>query len=320
MDSGADATVLPISYLAAGGEVEEDGPMLQDAQGEQISIEGYKSVCFVFEAESGKEIQIFKKAHFSKGISHPILSFGRLMESGWGITDHSLVYGSGDREIRIPLRLQNKSLVAEGSVRTISMEPQVVRVLEAKLKEHLEEKTRFQAGWRCFGDRWIGIHLGKTLQNPQYVGDIQSTGNWKRTTLAKVAGSWQLLEMCEDLHRVFNQEEEIEGAIENVMVVTILTKEAMSVEDMGFEAETGLHLDEQPIEVRDHEILEENVDIPAEEPPDDQREEARGEVEQEARLAMGPRVPDHIMVNGIQLTAVSPLRQLRAACNFFGVS
>ena len=80
VDSGADATVLPISYLAVV-EVEEDGPMLQDAQGEQISIEGYKSVCFMFEAERGKEIQIFEKAHFSKGISQPILSFGRLMES-----------------------------------------------------------------------------------------------------------------------------------------------------------------------------------------------------------------------------------------------
>lgn len=31
-------------------------------------------------------------------------------------------------------------------------------------------------------------------------------------------------------------------------------------------------------------------------------------------------MPDHIMVNGIQLTSVSPLRQLRAACNFCGVS
>ena len=275
MDSGAGATVLPISYLAAGVEVEEDGPMLQDAQGEQISIEGYKSVCFVFEAENGKEIQIYEKAHFSKGIAQPILSFGRLMESGWGITNHSLVYGSGDREIKIPLRLQNKSLVAEGSVRTISME---LRVLEAKLKEDLEEKTRLQTGWRCFGDRWIGIHLGKTFQNPQYVGDIPSAVNWRRTTLAKVAGGWQLLEMCEDLHRVLNQEEKIEGANENVMVVTILTKEAMSVEDMGFEVETGLHLDEQPMVVRGHEIAEEDVGIPEEEPPADQREEAGGEV------------------------------------------
>ena len=320
VDSGADATVLPISYLSAGVEMEEEGPMLQDAQGEQINIEGYKSVCFVFEAESGKEVQIYEKAHFSKGIAQPILSFGRLMESGWGITDHSLVYGAGDREIKIPLRLQNKSLVAEGSVRTISMEPQMVRVLEAKLKEDLEEKTRFQVGWKSFEDRWIGIHLAKTFQNPQYVGNIPSSVNWKRTTLAKVAGGWQLLEMCEDLHKVFNQEEMIEGAHENVLVVTILTKEAMSVEEMGFEVETGLHLDEQPMVVRDHERAEEEAGIPEEEQPAERVEEAEGEVEPEARLAMGPGVPDHIMVNGIQLTAASPLRQLRAACNFFGVS
>ena len=114
VDSGADATVLPTSFLAAGVEIEEDGPMLQDAQGEKIAIDGYKSVCFVFEAENGKEIQVFEKAHFSSGITQPILSFGRLMESGWGILDHSLVYGMGERGMRIPLRLQSKSLVAEG--------------------------------------------------------------------------------------------------------------------------------------------------------------------------------------------------------------
>ena len=33
------------------------------------------------------------------------------MERGWGISDQ-LVYGVGEREIKIPLRLQNKSLVA----------------------------------------------------------------------------------------------------------------------------------------------------------------------------------------------------------------
>ena len=74
LDSGSDATVLPTSFLAAGVEIEEDGPMLQDA---------HKSVCFVFEAENDKKIQVFGKAHFSSGISQPILSSGRLMESGW---------------------------------------------------------------------------------------------------------------------------------------------------------------------------------------------------------------------------------------------
>ena len=194
-------------------------------------------------------------------------------------------------------------------------------MLEAKLKKDLEEKIKCQAGWKKVEDRWIGVHLGKTFQNPQYVGDIPSTVSWKRATLAKIAGSWQLLEMREDLHRVLNQEEVIEGAVENVMVVTILTEENMSVEDLGFEVETGLHLDEQPIAIRDHEVAGmENVDLPVEEPQGERVEVAEEGVAQEAQLAPGPGMPDHIMVNGIQLTSVSPLRQLRAACNFFGVS
>ena len=175
-------------------------------------------------------------------------------------------------------------------------------------------------GWKKVEDRWIGVHLGKTFQNPQYVGDIPSTTSWKRTTLAKIAGSWQLLEMCEGLHRVLNQEEVIEGAAENVMVVTILTEEDMSDEDLGFEVETGLHMEEQLMVIRDHEVAAENIDLPAEEPPDERVEVADEGVVQEAQLALGPGMPDHIMVNGIQLTSVSPLRQLRAACNFFGVS
>ena len=55
------------------------------------------------------------------------------------------------------------------------------------------------------------------------------------------------------------------------MVITILADETMSVEDLGFEVETGIHLDEQPMAIRDHEVAaEENVELPAEEPPDDE--------------------------------------------------
>ena len=93
------------------------------------------------------------------------------MESGWEIADHSLFYGAGDREIRIPLRLQKKkSLVAEGSVRTISMEPDMVRVPEGKLKDDFEEKTidtRLDA--RSSRTKWIRIHLSRVFQSPQYV-------------------------------------------------------------------------------------------------------------------------------------------------------
>ena len=56
------------------------------------------------------------------------------------------------------------------------------------------------------------------------------------------------------------------------------------------------------------------------------REQADGhvpqpaDVEQEGRLVVGKVLPEKIVVNEVELCATSPLRQLRAACNFFGVS
>ena len=97
LDSGADATILPASYLRAGSELLEKAPRLQDAQGERIPIKGYKNVSFVFTAGDGKTILIREKAHFAEGISQPIISYGKWMESGWGIDgcDHALVVGTG---------------------------------------------------------------------------------------------------------------------------------------------------------------------------------------------------------------------------------
>ena len=68
--------------------------------------------------------------------------------------------------------LQNKSLTAEGYVRAIACGPHVVRMLEAKLKGGLEQKVKQQVGWKQMDDRWIGVHVSKKMQNPQYVGGI----------------------------------------------------------------------------------------------------------------------------------------------------
>ena len=125
VDSGADATILPASYLQAGSELLERAPRLQDAQGERIPIKGYKNVSFVCTAADGRTVLIREKAHFAEGISQPIIFYGKLMESGWGIDGchHALVFGAGrGGEVRIPLKLQNKSLVAECRVRAIGVE------------------------------------------------------------------------------------------------------------------------------------------------------------------------------------------------------
>ena len=111
IDSGADATVLPVSYIDVGTYLGREAPKLQDAQGEAIKIKGYKSVNFCIEAEDGLKVEIKEKAHFAEGIGQRILSFGKMMSSGWGIdgTQPALTFGPpGDGQVRIPLKMQSK--------------------------------------------------------------------------------------------------------------------------------------------------------------------------------------------------------------------
>ena len=47
--------------------------------------------------------------------------------------------------------------------------------------------------------------------------------------------------MCESLHGLQDQEEPLENVAENTpLILTVLTKEAMATEDMGFEVDSEL--------------------------------------------------------------------------------
>ena len=298
VDSGADATVLPASFLGIGAELSESAPRLQDAQGEHIRVRGYKNVCFCFRTEQGKEVEIHEKAHFAEGINQPIISFGKMMQAGWGIDgeDRVLTYGGGHHQIRIPLKLQNRSLIAEGFVRAIQTVPYVVRVLEAKLTKELEDKARAQSGWARSGDRWIGIHLGRKLQTPQYHGEIDSKVNWFRTTLVKQQGRWQMVELCEALHGLTEQEELIEEAKgENVLIMTILTKDSYTTDELGFEVDTGMELAGQPMERREVELP---VEVGKQEELHDEPVREDG-AEQEGRLVAGGAMPGSLLSMGL---------------------
>lgn len=150
IDSGADATILPSSYLDIGTELDEGAPRLQDAQGVPIAIRGYKQGCFSFKTEHNKEEQIYNKTHFSDGINQLIISYGKLTEAGWNInagcmngSQHAMTFGQGPSVVRAPLQLQNRSLIATAHLRAVVEEPQapmMMRVLEAKLLENLSQK------------------------------------------------------------------------------------------------------------------------------------------------------------------------------------
>lgn len=64
-----------------------------------------------------------EKVTFSDMVSKPILSFGRLMRSGWSIDGQIQCLCNGSLEV--PLSFQNQSLVVDASIRVIA-EPMLV--------------------------------------------------------------------------------------------------------------------------------------------------------------------------------------------------
>ena len=110
LDSGADASVFPLSLIGAGKPLDSRGTKLCDAQGKQIPIESMRLVELRLPTSSGKSVILRERVAISSRVTQPILCFGHLLEQGFGIdgVEQALVHSSG--RINIPLQLQNKSM------------------------------------------------------------------------------------------------------------------------------------------------------------------------------------------------------------------
>ena len=109
---------------------------LQDAQGKAIPLLGQRSRSVVLEDKNGAEIELRDNVVFSDEITQPILSFGRLMNAGWGICAHTKSLCNG--AYAIPLNFQNNNLIVKGHVRSIGERPQALRALQAQLLPGVE--------------------------------------------------------------------------------------------------------------------------------------------------------------------------------------
>ena len=135
VDSGADASIFPgrlMRNTRGGDQVLGAALHLQDAQGKKIQSYGHKDVDIVMTTSEGQSVVLKEKVTFSDMVNQPILSFGRLMRSGWSIDGQRQCLRNGSLEV--PLAFQNQSLVVEASVRVIA-EPMVVRTLAARLSD-----------------------------------------------------------------------------------------------------------------------------------------------------------------------------------------
>ena len=123
--------------------------------------------------QHGRLITIQECVAVSSRIHQPILSFGKMLECGWGLgsREQALTHETGN--VRVPVELQHRSIVVKGWVgwvRVINEEPKVE-------EEHLQPKAevtqalRLGPAGRSLDERNCGVgrHHSSCYQNPMFV-------------------------------------------------------------------------------------------------------------------------------------------------------
>ena len=96
LDSGSDATVIPISMISAGNLSQDQTSYLRDAQSARIATEGVRDVSIVLTTVDGVELIIRDKAHVDFGMAmssdstvQPVIPAASASGSGSAMTDSS---------------------------------------------------------------------------------------------------------------------------------------------------------------------------------------------------------------------------------------
>ena len=205
LDSGADASVFPISMAELGSPCNDVHTVLRDAQGQAIPLHGFRDVELHLMDMKGRAIVLRETVALSDRISQPILCFGHLLENGWSVNgvEQTLTHGSG---ISIPIELQNKSMLVRGWVRMMKDEPQVLEPfsIRAVRAELFEELSYMRVGWNLSPEGvGSGKHYGNCFQDPTLACPTMS-GRKFRTTLIKDGDQWLVMELCEPLETLID--------------------------------------------------------------------------------------------------------------------
>ena len=236
LDSGADASIFPVSLLGKGDPVHEAVGRLCDAQGVEIPIESVQDMEIRLKDISGRNILLKECVAVSSRVHQPILSFGHLLQEGWTIDgkQQALTHHLG---AHIPVCLQNKSLMIQGTIRVMREECEPVdhfhvRAIEAAVSEDV---LRGRVGWELNAEGCgIGRHFSDKFQDPSLVRPGLA-GHLCRTTLVEGDDQkWYVLELCERLDGLVQYDAEFHDMNGKRNVITIITNGEQDPKTDGF--------------------------------------------------------------------------------------
>ena len=312
IDSGADANIFPLSLIGRGLDAKGVVGKLQDAQGTEIPVEAVKDMEVRLKDITGRTICLRERVAISSRVSQPILSFGRLMENGWTIDGRTqaLTHTFG---AHVPVELQNKSLVVQGTVRVLretsaAADVFQVRAIQADVMDYV---VNGQVGWQLdqYG-KGIGRHFAEHFQDPSLVKPDLPSWFCRTTRVEGDDRKWYVVELCERLDGLIQLDAEFHELSGKRNVVTILTDGEKDPMVMGFKL-----VDAEP---QQFPVVADDADVDIEE----SFEAADVQVADvpEGQIVVRPDSDEEINVNGTVLKPTSGLAALRAGCQFYNLS
>ena len=350
IDSGSDATVVPIAYENCGCPINEFGT-IQDCQGRKIPTAGMREFHFMLQDITGRTIVLKDYGFLSEQVSGPLISYGHLFKNGWDICrrdDGSPMLKHADTGICLAMGFKNDSFVVDATIRQVSA-PVDVRAIKVDVPELWSQA---QTGWN---ETVKGFPLART--NGNFFIDPVDRFSFEeypyRTTLSFNGQHWEQVERCRPLATMENRS----LPLHSMGAITILTWTVLSADEIGYilctdqsqrssqflypatvpasssaagpaRPEAGdqeVRLDPQQMEV-----VPEHVSVPN--PAFEGQREDAAPVTQVDRLLpqQGPPMlprgdviglqQDSVVVDGVVLTLESTISSLRAACKHVGIS
>ena len=327
LDSGSDVSLLPMSFLADSGNTAKEHN-LRDCQGQKLHTTGTKDAELIV-SDVGNMQAVLKQQFIVGDVTNCLLSLGQMLRKGWSIskTDEcgsGLALISPDEQLKVPVEYRGDSLsitawircvtddsgvcVAESSSSNMPSEPLWVQTVFVKVQDEFDLARKLDWELSETGTPYR-IQRGRRFCDPR-----QLWGRYwpYRSTLIRKTDSdrWELVELSVAYHELDDCGALIPECSPG-LDYDVLTIMAVSPHELSY---IGSLADEQPIVgVADIPEVEGVGDPGAAGPSEEIGEVAAPQLE-------GVVTPDEIVINDIVLKPTSPVKDLRAASKFLGIS
>ena len=348
LDSGADVSVMPQSWLEQGvGEpLSQPGHVVMtDAQGNRMQNFGSRFLTLDFGPA------VVQDEFFASAVHAPLVSLGKMIRQGWTLEHRSDNLCLVNEDAEIPVSFRRNSLVVRAQVFAVndfSMQAgiehdgqgcisgsyQVQPVMKGRTTvlfnfdpEHYQSEmpSKRDARGRVWyfspsGDPYC-VSTGREFVDPT---TVMSASVWKfRTTIVKVAEQWELIDFQQPLDPTDDLTEPLPGIIRETTVITMMHRTQCLPEVIGL-APPPLLQEDPPPRDGDSEELPEVVE-PSQGGDDKDADMKAGDVVDEPSPPAAPgiqlerRDPETLDVGGRVLNAESSAADLKSACRTLGI-